>query len=181
MAHCTYNFPSKCGTNYLWQTGKPLPMHCLKHTLNLKQGYFGKPMLVQHPYESLRYTAMQPRPFTQTPIQETYGISKYGMIRKCRQSSLGFCHVQIPLIVRKWINDWEWFWLRGCNEVNNQCAVAKDKLWSWNTATQTTTPTPSKPVQLSQLEHLKISTCEQSREGRYLHWHMINMRYQTLS
>jgi len=38
MAHCTYSFPSKCGTNYLCQTGKPLSMNCLKHRLNLKQG-----------------------------------------------------------------------------------------------------------------------------------------------
>jgi hypothetical protein len=58
--------------------------------------------------KAFRYTAMQPRPFTNTHththqyhVEETYGISKYGMMRKCHQSSLGFSHVQIPLIAKK--------------------------------------------------------------------------------
>ena len=99
MAHCTYSFPSKCGTNYLRQTGKPLSMNCLKHRLNLKKGYFGKPIFVQHAYESLQVQCIAAK--TLHTDSNTYEISTNSMMRKCHQSSLGFSHVQSPLIPRK--------------------------------------------------------------------------------
>jgi len=86
--------------------------------------------------KAFRYTVLQSRSWhkQQRLVEETYEISTYGMMRKSHQYSLGFSHIQIPLITRKWISDTEWFWLRGSDEVNSPSAVAKDKFWFCNTA-----------------------------------------------
>lgn len=107
MAHCTYSFPSKCGTNYLHQTGKPLPMNCLEVETKLKTGLLWEPIFVQHAYQSLQVHCIAAKTL-HTDSNTSYSkheISTNGMMRKCHQPRLGFSHVQIPLIARKWISD----------------------------------------------------------------------------
>ena len=86
MAHCTYSFPSKCGINYLHQTGKPLPMNCLKVETKLKTGLLCKTYIcatcLWKPSGTL-YCSQDPSHRQQYHIQQAYEISINGMMRKC--------------------------------------------------------------------------------------------------